>query len=198
MIRIEILTVFLTMPLSVAIMQFISAPSESNCYVFVFIYFVVNCIRFFQGDVNVIEDLSGKQKEDIATSHNAFSFFVGIAAKFSFLLTAYHLNILTAFFAFNGLAYLFDIFWLFVLKRTIDIEKPRGKELNDTFKRWLCLDVIEGIISLTMSIAIYKFSDDPNLKEYLEFGTIGVLSLLLLLDYLINQGHYFDRRQETA
>ena len=196
MIRIEILTIFLTMPLSVAIMQVMNAPMKTVCSISVFLYFVINSIRFFHGDVHLIDDLAGTQKADRAASHNAFSFFFGIASKFCFLLAAYYVTNCTAFFAFNGLCFLFDIFWLAVLRHSVDPNGRRGKHLLGLFKSWLILDSIEALLSFGMSIAVYKLGSDPQLKEYLEIGTIGVLVLLLFIDYLFNTKHYFQDRDK--
>ncbi|MBW7995642.1 MAG: hypothetical protein FVQ81_03505 [Candidatus Glassbacteria bacterium] len=194
MIRIEILTVFLTMPLTVAVMQFMTNPQKDLCTLGIFLYFVINSIRFFQGDVNLYADLSISQKDDLAASHNAVSFFIGVASKFCFLLAAYCIADSVAFFAYNGLCYLFDLFWLTILNRTVDPTKPRGGHLLGLFKSWLILDGIEAIISFAMSIVIYKLSYDPKPKEYLEIGTLGVLGLLLAIDYLFNARHYFQKR----
>lgn len=195
MIRIEIFTIFLTMPMSVAIMQVMGAPKKDICIIAIFIYFIMNSIRFFHGDVHLMEDLKGAQKEDVADSHNACSFFIAIASKFCFLLAAYHLNKCIAFFAFNGLCFLFDIFWRIILQNTVSRDRPRGKHLLRLFKSWFFLGSFEAIISFTMAIVIYKNASDPELMQYLELGTIGVLVLIMLIDYLFNTAHYFKQRK---
>ena len=130
MVRIEIFTIFLTMPLSVAIMQLMNAPKKDICLIGIFLYFIMNSIRFFHGDVHLMEDLKGAQKKEVADSHNACSFFIAIASKFCFLIAAYHINECVAFFAFNGLCFLFDIFWRIILQNTISKQSPNGESLK--------------------------------------------------------------------
>ena len=185
------------MPLSIAIMQFMMIPEKTGSLVLIFVYFVANCIRFFQGDVNAIQRLKSAQKKKNVTSYNAFSFFVGVASKFCFLLTAYHVTKCTAFFGYAGLAFLFDVFWVVALMGSLDQETKAGQTLRHTFRRWLILDVIEAAVCFGMAIAIHTMRDDPTIKEYLEYGTIGVLALLLGIDYLYNSPHYFKETKKS-
>lgn len=196
MIRLEILTVFLTMPLSVAIIKFMDIENKDVCVLSVFIYFIFNCIRFFQGDVHLLEDMTGAQREELAPSHNAVSFFIGIASKIAFLLAAYNINDCVMFFLYNGVCFIFDLFWVIVLMRTLSVSARDDTHLNSLFKTWIIFDLVECIISFVAALLIKVYGSDIDIKNWAIIGSIVLFSFLMILDYLFNIEHYFVNRKK--
>lgn len=132
--RIEILTVFLTMPLSIAVVQFIGLK-ETHWYDWaIFIYFILNSIRFFDGDVRVWTKLPLLEKANIGP-HRATAFFIGVASKFMFIVMAYYVGVPNRFFAYYALALLLDTFWIWNLREMLDPQKDRGRSRWTRFSR---------------------------------------------------------------
>lgn len=192
--RIEILTIFLTMPLSIAVITFMGLPAKQWYDWAIFIYFIISCIRFFDGDVRVWKKLPEIEKTDIG-SQRATAFFLGVSSKFMFIVMAYYVGIPVNFFAFYALALLLDTFWIWNLREMVDPAKDTGgKKLRDVFKDWLWLDAIRALCLVGVVIAMCIFKKYTGILniDYIVLIGIIICFVMLLLDFAWNSKLYFE------
>jgi len=192
--RIEILTIFLTMPLSIAVVTFMGLPTRHWYDWAIFIYFIMNSIRFFDGDIRVWKKLPEVEKADIR-SQRATAFFLGVSSKFMFIVMAYYVGIPMSFFSFYALALLLDTFWIWNLREMVDPDKDTGKKtLRDIFKNWLLLDAIRALFLGGVVIAMCIFKRYPGIIniDYIVLIGIIICFVTLLLDFAWNSKLYFE------
>lgn len=191
MIRIEILAVFLTTQLSIALCKFMEVQERTAISWLFFIYLFINLIRFFEGDIrlatNYIEIV--KQTEN---PFNPLNFFLLITCKFCFLIVSYNVMSPFAFFLSYSIALGVDSIWLYNLKISIDPNKDvNDPKYHDILHRWIVLDIVRAIFTLSASIFI-KYNILSLNQEIITFSIV-VCYLLLICDLGWNKGIYFTK-----
>lgn len=190
--RVEVFTVFLTMQLTIALMRFMELETPHLHHWFIFIYFIINNIRLFEGDVRVAKKIPSVEKKAVRP-YRALSFIVSISSKFMFIIMAYYINSPIKFFGYFSLAILLDTFWIWNLRESIDPKKDTGEpSLRDVFRSWITLDVIVAV--LLVGVCLFGFFS-PGKPEIVDWAIIiGLIFCyaMLMFDFAWNYKLYFE------
>jgi hypothetical protein len=185
---IEILGVFLAMTFDIAIREFMDLHDRSWYHWWIFILFIANKIRFFQGDIVFSKQLLKVTKAD--TGVRAVGFFLGITSLFFVLVTAFNIASPANFFGFNAVATLIDIFWIADLYKAVDPKKDKGERLHRVLNAWIGLDALATTTSLIVCLVL-TFFQQPDVTYWALVVGLSVMSIEGFLDYAWNSRMYF-------
>lgn len=204
----RITTVFLSMALMAALVSLLTADNLSAFIWLAFIYFVVNKIRYFQGDIK-LSDAFHKVSKESTDTEKLFSMFFGSTVLLLFVIVGINVIRLPQYYLFTAIALLADSLWLWLLITCIDEEKDTGavtgKPIKKVIKSWFIINSVEMLLFIFMAIIEFARKDiqlnyptlvDANVLDTTIFVFFACLFVILIIDITSNRKFLFTSVSE--
>lgn len=194
----NVTTIFLSMALTIAFTQLVSAQPAPLSVWILFFYFCFRKCSYYASDVR-FNQLSTKifKKENISERFLHFTF--GISTLFLFVVTGYFITEPCKFFLFTALALVINIMWLIMLLLLIDPTFDNNPKLTirQMFKNFIVINVIEIFICVIGGLWLAcKWKWDGMvymaIQPWVFSLSVGLLVFVMFVDILLHKYFLFD------